>query len=359
MTYARSLHPSRWHHVAALTALLIGVTFGHAEAARQYIAVPLGPGSASAINASGRVVVGTTIYTPGQPPVDLASLGVRQIAAINSDGSVAGFNTGGQAFVLSHGALTTLSPGINYITSVTGLDDTDVVWGNGQSPPLPFPFPMAFRYAGGSVRYLSTYTYANGVSASGWMTGSISLGGGGGGSMHAMRYINESITDIHPPFAATVSSGKAVNDFGDVSGAYGSGLDAGLLLVGSSYIDFGRCRVGFGINNAAEVVGHGSDFVCPGPFVYTNGLVHDLNQLIAFGPARIQKAPAINNAGQIAASGIIGPADPGSAFRLDPIERYVDRGDFDGDMRTDLLWRNTLTGTTATWLMNGTSSTAA
>jgi len=36
----------------------------------------------------------------------------------------------------------------------------------------------------------------------------------------------------------------------------------------------------------------------------------------------------------------------------------VSTGDFDGDGKADILWRNSSSGLNAIWLMNGTSSTA-
>ena len=38
---------------------------------------------------------------------------------------------------------------------------------------------------------------------------------------------------------------------------------------------------------------------------------------------------------------------------------HVGTGDFNGDGKRDLVWRNNITGQTAVWLMNGTPASRA
>jgi len=40
------------------------------------------------------------------------------------------------------------------------------------------------------------------------------------------------------------------------------------------------------------------------------------------------------------------------------LKQIVSTGDFDGDGKADILWRNSSSGLNAIWLMNGTNSTA-
>lgn len=330
--------------VQRLGLLVAFLSVTPAQAARQYIPVPLGPGSAAAINAEGQVAAESVVYTPGQPPIDFRGVGIARITAINNAGSVAGAGTAGGWFLYADGVLTQLRPStfpFRGVTSVRGLDDSDTVSGDASE----YGTPLAFRYSAGSFQFTGYLVSAKGASAAGWITGEYI-------NPHAFRWFGNTFSNAHPPFAgATTSAGLGINDAGDVTGSYsGAGFSGGFVLAGSEYIDLGRCLAGRSINNARAVVGHG----CAGLFFYAYGDIRDLNRLVPFGSVTLESVAGINDAAQIAATGKAAATEPLSAFRLEPIERYVDRGDFDGDMRTDLLWRNTATGATATWLMKGT-----
>ncbi len=111
----------------------------------------------------------------------------------------------------------------------------------------------------------------------------------------------------------------AINDNSEIVGYDGTNA---FLYANGSVTDLGMLKgfhtQAFGINSKKEVVGNSK---APGNhgFLYSNGLMYDLNDLLIPGSGWvIQDAVGINDAGQIAATGT-DPAGLADAFLLNPI----------------------------------------
>jgi len=86
---------------------------------------------------------------------------------------------------------------------------------------------------------------------------------------------------VHP----VVGSGGGFSDLGTIDGLVGNG-------------------VGFGINNAGDVVGYSQTAAGYHAFLYAGGLMNDLNSFLGFGTCwKLQTATAISDSGHIAGMG--------------------------------------------------------
>jgi probable HAF family extracellular repeat protein len=238
---------------------------------------------ANGINASG-VIVGTS-YVNGQAHGTIwtasgsIDLGAGLFATgINDAGVVIGGN--GHAFLLANGAyqdLGVLQPG--GWSSASGINNNGVVVGDA--------------------------SVGSGFSGFVWTagTGMLPLGGLGGGNSHA----------------------TGINNSGAVVGTatLASGYEHAFLSVGAMMTDLGTLGGGssfaYSINDSGTVVGYSWLTGGPDPhaFVYSNGIMLDLNSLLQKGSGwELTEAYGINNAGQIVGSGLFNGQV--SAFRLDP-----------------------------------------
>ena len=301
----------------------------------------------------------STIYSV----TDLGSLGDASSTGyqINDAGAVVGWAetvTGSnQAFVsLDGGSAQTLpSPGASD-SSAYGINGSDVIVGvsytGGQAHGTIWSgstvtdlgagvFAMAinasgtivgsnghaFKLVNGSYQDLGTlpggdWSAAYGVNASGTTVG---YGDLASGLFRAMIWNPDgSVTQLGTLGGAN-SYATAVNDSGQVVGhaATASGYDNAFLEIGGVMQDLGTldggCSYAYGINDSGVIVGYSwsEDANNPEAFVYSDGLMQDLNSLIPSASGwQLLEAYGINASGDITGIGLLN--DHPAAFLLEP-----------------------------------------
>jgi len=196
--------------------------------------------------------------------------------AINDTGMIVGASRA-QVMVFKDGRMSGLA--VNNARWGFDVNNREEIVGLLQhgAPGSPNEIWEAFRYSDGHMKGLgaldgTNFSYATGINDDGVVVGgSLSASG----NTHAFRYANEVMTDLGTCNGHVSSAAK-------------------------------------GINNQGVIVG-GCDTA---PFIYQNGVMTDLNTLIAPGPFYLYLATAINDLGQIAGYGFIGGM--GHAFLLTP-----------------------------------------
>jgi probable HAF family extracellular repeat protein len=144
---------------------------------------------------------------------------------------------------------------------------------------------------GGSI------SFAYGINASGQVVGTAEFPGDEG--RDAFLWDNENgLQDLHIPGVAT-----AINDAGQIVGGSGHAFlySAGNVTDLGSPAGFSE-SIALAINNLGQIVGYarGSDQLHHHAFVYADGAMTDLNDLIPTGTGlTINEATGINDAGQI------------------------------------------------------------
>ncbi len=327
--------------LAASVALL---TSGPAVAAFQYSVTDLGvlsggdQSTSAGINSLGRVVATGTIGSGdfraavGGPSPGLESLGVLAGGrssfgrAINDSGVVAGtseIQTGPGKFAnraframpgqglqdlgVLPGGLSSEAVGIDAIGRVAGF--STFLAGNTHA---------FFSDEGLTLRDLGTLGGANsragGVSRSGIVVGTSETATG---ALHAFRSVGGGpLEDLGTLDGGTSSSGFAVNDSGQVAGSATNNVGRTRAVrsrIGGGFQDLGVLPSGFesfatSINSRGDVVGQ-TNFIGgnSGAFVFIDGRgLIDLNSAIdPRSGVSITGASAINDAGMIAATGIV------------------------------------------------------
>ncbi len=252
---------------------------------------------------------------------------------------------------------------------------------------------------------------ANGVNNSGQIVGEYDLQAGG---YHGYLYSGGTYTTIEDPNAAAVGATacNSINDPGQIVGSYsaGNGVEHGFLYSGGANGTYTNIDVPLaqhtwaqGINNAGEIVGYYEDSSNAfHGFTYTNGTyatfddaqgtqgtfafgINDLGQIVgkyanASGqhgflysggvflsvddPSAVVPSPNvdtvteiydINNAGRTAGFYF----DNNSAIHGFVTVPPAAINDFSADGKSDLLWRQTSTGSLAEWLMDGSQITSS
>src|SRR6266567_1987208 len=321
-------------------------------------------GSGSAINASGEVTGFSyvTHWTPPNPDPhtewhaflysgdvmrDLGTLGGTFSSgnAINASGQVAGFASlnnlpypfaAQHAFFYSNGVLTDLgtlggsvsrAQGINGSGQVAGSSELTDVAGN--------PTVHAFLYSNGAMTDLGTMggrdSTAYAINASGQVTGIVTLPDSPtlGTVQHAFLYSNGAMQDLNTlagpgSGGLTLFLGRAINDSGQITGdAWTGHTTHAFLYSGATTKDLGTLggegSFGMGINASGQVVG-GSNVIGgeQHAFLYTDGIMYDLNDLVSgIAGTLLTNATAINDTGQIVANGC-SQSLICQSFRLDP-----------------------------------------
>ncbi len=307
---------------------------------------------------AGLVATGTRAATTTYSVTDLGSLGGGDSTglAINGNGQVTGYSyTGKQiqvscppkqygggtkcfesvyhAFLYSNGTMSdlgtlggTFSKGyaINLSGEVVGTADTKTgtdgfLW-NGKSmldlgtwTPSgidnvgqiagtcgPNPGNHACLYSNGTLSQLpdpSTFAAVNcggnAINANGQIVGTCD---DTSSYEHAVLWQNGTATDLGT-FGGPQATAAAINNLGQVVGWAQTSTDAnhGFLWSNGTMTDLGLNFLPAAINDNGVIVG--------GEFIYSNGTLQNLNNLVPSGTPQITDATGINNNGQIIANG--------------------------------------------------------
>jgi probable HAF family extracellular repeat protein len=315
-----------------LALAILGLTVGgvRAQEVSQYSVVELpfaDPAYQISINNSGQLTGQTNnsqafLYSNGSSQEFSPGSGASAGNGINSLGQVAGIasypgdgSSTGHGFVYSGGSSTELATlGGNY-SSGNGINDSGQVAG---TSTLASGAGHAFVSSGGPLQDLGTMggdtSEAFGINNSGQITGAADLANG---DPHAFLYSNATMHDLGT-LGGPNSLGSAINQAGQVIGTSAvtdeTGSGHAFLYSNGKMLDLGTLggflSQGFGLNNLGEVVGQ-SEVLAGGfrhGFLYMNGTMYDLNALIPgwTGTSNVLVAAySINDAGQIAAEGVI------------------------------------------------------
>jgi probable HAF family extracellular repeat protein len=277
-------------------------------------------GSFTALNDSGQVVGYSDIYQQGSDifhallysggtTTDLGTFGgIRgQVYGINNAGQIAGYTlTGpgnGQAILYSGGQATGLGNLGGTFSIASGINAAGQVVGYAA---LANGLDHAFLYSGGKMQDLGTLSgsssVANALNASGQVVGASALPDG---SWHAFLYSGGKMQDLGS-LGGGNSDASAINASGQIVGGSltASGQSHAFLYRGGKMTDLGTLggswSSALGINDAGQVVGGSGGRA----FLYSGGKMTDLNWLLDQAPpATLTTAVAINNHGQILATG--------------------------------------------------------
>jgi probable HAF family extracellular repeat protein len=317
---------------------------------------------------------------------------------INNRGQVVGNSDGGRAFLYSDGSMRDLDPqyggydvanAINTLGQVVGytynpLGDTRAfLYSGGATMPvssgesealgindngqivgwvsdIPFAPGHAFLLSNGTTTIigpdaLGSYSQANAVNARGQVVGFIAANYQSvSAQLHAFLFSDGVTIDLGTLGTDRQSSASAINANGQVVGTsdshaflYSGGVmsDLGMIADYSSFAGDEHFYGAVGINAAGQIVGSfgyitgvESGFGPPpgfgGTWLYSDGIMHDLNSLIdPSGGWSINFVAGINDAGQIAGTGS-GPTGYVHALLLSPVistvVEYANIEDFPG-----------------------------
>lgn len=343
---------NRWFPLAALlAATLCSGTPAGASAAMRYVATPLpslyGLGASSfvypaAINARGEVactectgpeqgLCRATLYSGGTVR-DLGGLGGEEAWArdLSNAGEVVGIAESASrqfiAFAHSGGVMRALGalPG-DAESGATGISASGAIVG--YSRDTATGLTRAFIRESGAMTALGTagflHSIAWSVNAHGHVTGDVY----GGGRQAAFLWTRGTMTLI----AANESSGRDINDHGEVAGWFTNAtgeLRAFLYSAGTvrDLGSLGGSRSGASaVNNLGTVVGFADTAAGTRAFVWIDGTMRDLNLLVVSGLKHghvLHHAQSINDTGQIVAVSNLHPFAPSYAYRLDPVEAF-------------------------------------
>jgi probable HAF family extracellular repeat protein len=263
----------------------------------------------------------------GTGPVDLGTFGGTNsiAAAVNDAGQVVGSadNADGQsrAFLYQNDTMTDLGTFGGIRSSGWGINAAGVTVGSAFAPENPNDFSgeRAFmRPPGGTLQDIGTlpgfsspYAAATDINNHGQIVGASGQAGPGDPPVHPFLYSNGVMTDLGT-FGNAYSTANAINDLGQVVGYSDSLADfhipQAFLYTGGNLINLdarlgGTGSTAYDINNLGQIVGESGTF---GAFIMQGDTVTSLNALI--DPAagwKIQLPKAINDRGQIAATGLL------------------------------------------------------
>lgn len=151
--------------------------------------------------------------------------------------------------------------------------------------------------------------------------------GGIGAPYHAVTWQSGSVLDLGTLIGATgFSEARDINDLGDVVGTSsvtGGGTLHAAIWSATGITDLGvlpgmSLSEGHGMNDLGEAVGFCQGGLSVVPFLYSNGVMQDLNDLIPAGTGwELQQAYEINDAGDIVGFGTLNGLARGFLLRRD------------------------------------------
>ncbi len=331
---------------AFVAVLTLPVSPAHARP--PYIVTDLGAlvgdnSLATGINNSGQVVgwtnnvAGSTtthafLYSGGSV-TDLGTLGGNKSTAnaINNSGQVVGSSNdasgGFYAFLYSGGSMTNIGSPVK--GTGFGINNSGQVAGVFLTPDIN---SHACLYSNGTVRDLGTLggdnSYAYGINDSGLIVGYSQTTGNA--TYHAFIDSGGLMTDLGT-LGGSYSMATGVNNSGQVVGVASPGGSATFAFL---YSDgtmtelptlLGQGSQADAINNSGQIVGFyndasgGSVQADRKGFLYSNGIMSDLNTLAAGSGWNLQVPEAINDLGQIVGFGT-NPSGQTDAFLLTPAQ---------------------------------------
>lgn len=250
-------------------------------------------------------------YWNGTSMTDIGTLGgiLSQGFAINESGQIAGtsevFGGGPSAFFWDGTTMTDLGLFSQFGSQASGINDAGHITGKAVN--------SAFIWNGTSASPLGTLggssSFGRAINNSDNVTGYSYIAGNT--AEHAFWWNGTTMIDIGA--GAVGSDGLAINDSGLITGYVrsdnGTNSYRAFLWNGSTRIDLGTLAgegtQGNGINNAGDITGQ-SIGATSHAFIWTNGIMSDLNDLLVNGAGWVLNAGnAINDAGQITGEGTL------------------------------------------------------
>ena len=228
-----------------------------------------------------------------------------------------------QAAVWADGVVTVL-PGIGgAFASALDINDSSIIAGGATTAAGS---GLAVLWQDGLPSVIGalpggTWSSAYGINAQNQVVG---YGDTAGGNFRGFLWDSAGGMRVLGTLGGASSYAMAINDSGWVAGhaAVASGYLHAFLFDGSRMIDLGALGAAnshaYGVNFSGHVVGY-SDVggsTLPHAFIYRDGVLTDLNDLIDAPGWELTEAYGINDAGQIAGSGYFNGER--MAFRLDP-----------------------------------------
>jgi len=260
---------------------------------------------------------------PNTSPSGASAYGVNDAGTVVGVTSINGFNYQ-HAFSYGNGVMTDLGTLGGQSSAASGINNAGTVVGNAQ---IANGLMHAFRYSGGAMTDLGILggspstgmsSTANAINGAGTVVGISSTSTG---DQHAFQYKGGVMTDLGDlgTFENTsYSDATAINSAGTIVGisiasrstayafSYSNGVMSNLgSLYNYSQSGSGGTSEATGINDAGTVVGY-STADAQGDqdaFVFSNGVMTDLNTLVSPSGIVFTSAFGINNQGQI---GVIG-----------------------------------------------------
>jgi probable HAF family extracellular repeat protein len=338
---------------------LIFAGIGTVTAAEEYTVTDLGTlgeswSSASGMNSDGQVVGSSSASPSGAKHaflwtdgviVDLGTppgYSVSQAASLNDLGQVVG-STNGQ--YQSEFAYLWENGNWNYLGTLSGLDYSSASDINNSSQISGYSFMLgpgggyrAWIYDGGILTDLGTFggddSLASAINELGQVTGWAQTADPG--VTHAFIWENGVMTDLGVLPGETSSTASDINILGQVCGQSAhtsstypfSTFRTACLWKDGNIIDIGklpgytRNSTAGGINDQSQVVGYSSDNGNKShAFIFENGVLTDLNDLIAAGSGwMLEVASDINESGEIVGYGKYNGEK--RAFLLEPLPEH-------------------------------------
>jgi probable HAF family extracellular repeat protein len=174
------------------------------------------------------------------------------------------------------------------------------------------------------IRLSDFYSSANAINAAGHIAGSVSAAADG--KRHLFLYVDGAMQDLGTMgggdcYPTGINASNAIVGWEDRLGG-----SRAFLYANSRFTDLGSLGSAAsranGINDAGQIVGTAGPVYGPWrAFLYLNGTMHDLNDLIEPLPLPLSEARKINNRGQIIANACPPPGTSGAchAYLLTPV----------------------------------------